>query len=280
MFVISCGVVNPWIGILAETGLSAFDSGLDAEKVMETGSKVYKEADKKFNQTGKMKKALGDTIGSFNFDFWSRIPNIDVNPKLARYGTEIGKKSAGSILTIKNVVGLLDAIKADKEFYKKKSAEMESMLMGPYISYSSDENIRNEGEKVRYCMFGAMDLPTLLVIRKLIRGEINVDKAIVDAKDEDIDSHVKKHKVYSKKDASYAKQIIKAKKEKNTAATIKSLICDKEGKFDENNFAHLLKAFALIDEIGNKDPKSTIKAIINKKKGIIETEIYGEAVEK
>ncbi len=280
VFVISCGVVNPWIGILAETGLSAFDSGLDAEKVMETGSKVYKEADKKFNQTGKMKKALGDTIGSFNFDFWSRIPNIDVNPKLARYGTEIGKKSAGSILTIKNVVGLLDAIKADKEFYKEKSAEMESMLMGPYISYSSDENIRNEGEKVRYCMFGAMDLPTLLVIRKLIRGEINVDKAIVDAKDEDIDSHVKKHKVYSKKDASYAKQIIKAKKEKNTAATIKSLICDKEGKFDENNFAHLLKAFALIDEIGNKDPKSTIKAIINKKKGIIETEIYGEAVEK
>ena len=271
VFVISCGVVNPWAGILAETGLAAFDSGLDAEKVMETGSNVYKEVDKKFNQTGKMKKALGDTIGSLNFDFWSRIPNIDVNPKLARYGTEIGKKSAGSILTIKNMVSLLDAIKADKEFYKKKSEEITSTLIDVFESYTSDEDINDKSQKVKYNSFGSMDLSTLLTIRKLIRGEIKTD---INCEKSDIRKYVKTNKlnkVFSEKDIFFAEKIIDSEK------NIKELVCDKKGNYSGDNLIHVVNAMHLIDKAGKKSSTSSFLGKIASEKDKIIGYIQGES---
>ncbi len=271
VFVISCGVVNPWAGILAEAGISAYDSGLDAEKVMETGSKVYKEADKKFNQTGKMKKALGDTIGRVNFDFWSRIPNIDVNPKLARYGTEIGKETASSILTIKNVVSLLDAIKADKEFYKKKSKEITSTLIDVFKSYTSDEDINNESQKVKYNSFGSMDLSTLLTIKKLTRGEIKTD---INCKKSAIRKYVKKHKlnkVFSEKDIFFAEKIIDSEK------NIKELVCDKKGNYSGDNLIHVVSAMHLIDRVGKKSSTSSFLGKIASEKEKIIGYIQGES---
>lgn len=273
LVVIGCGVVSPWAGIIAETGLTAWDSGLDTKAMVETGVKCYKEADKQFNQTDKIKTAVGNMVGNLDYSVLSKIPNVSINPKVAKFGTEFGKKSASTVLTVKNLFGFIKALEADANFYKDKEKNLTQLIINDFVSYTSDEVLDRGDIETKYSTFGQQSLASLLTIRELCRGGIDI-KLKKKLKYADIDKHIKENKlnkVFDNEDLFCVKKIIN---DKGKGSAIKDLVYnpDKLNSKGEN-LVHVLKAIYLIDAVNNQNFDSSNFGKISAKRAEIQKEI-------